>query len=384
MYLRSEFDYQIGSMKKQIILSCLLVASFILCVSGVYAQVLSSKADGTNIPNTANGFYYSLPQTVLKIDLVFEKVESIKGPLSEYATEYLGLIDFISSNKSEYNLLSADVSNFYEADPNQIFFVQFVAERDKDAKSNEFTLTDIGGLSSYNSNDTQSKSVIIDETNISYIYSDEDKSFPYYSQYNKRKKTDTIIRTINIDTVVIDRFLFKTSWVDMTSADKAKEASLQIEKLRESRYNLISGYQEVNYGTSIIYMDNQLREMETEYLELFAGKTIKTLDSRTIYYIPEKNTSSEEIFDFEDDKSVDIKIKTKGTENLPDSPLQGGNGIFYRIPVTATIEINSDNAIFFSGRFNVNQLGNVITAPLNNVQLHFDSETGNILSIIRE
>lgn len=131
-------------------------------------------------------------------------------------------------------------------------------------------------------------------------------------------------------------------------------------------------------------MDNQLREMETEYLELFAGKTIKTLDSRTIYYIPEKNTSSEEIFDFEDDKSVDIKIKTKGTENLPDSPLQGGNGIFYRIPVTATIEINSDNAIFFSGRFNVNQLGNVITAPLNNVQLHFDSETGNILSIIRE
>jgi hypothetical protein len=371
-------------MKKQIILSCLLVASFILSATTVYAQVISSRADDTNIPNTANGFYYSLPQTVLKIDLVFETVESIKGPLSDYAKEYLGLIDIISSDKSEYKLLSADVSSFYEADPNQIFFVQFADEREKDAKSNKFTLTDLGGISSYNSDDAQLESVIIDETNVSYIYSDEDKSFPYYSQYNKKKKTDTIIRTINIDTVVIDRFLFKTSWVDMTTADKAKEASLQIEKLRESRYNLISGYQEVNYGTSIIYMDNQLREMEGEYLELFTGKTIKTLDSKTIYYVPEKKTSSSEIFDFEDDKSVDIIITTNVNKNLPDSPVFSGNGIFYRIPVAATIEINSNNTTHFSGRFNVNQLGTIITAPLTNMQLQFDSETGNLLRIVRE
>ena len=371
-------------MKKQIILSCLLVASFILSATTVYAQVISSRADDTNIPNTANGFYYSLPQTVLKIDLVFEKVESIKGPLSDYAKEYLGLIDIISSDKSEYKLLSADVSSFYEADPNQIFFVQFADEREKDAKSNKFTLTDLGGISSYNSDDAQLESVIIDETNVSYIYSDEDKSFPYYSQYNKKKKTDTIIRTINIDTVVIDRFLFKTSWVDMSNNDKAKEASLQIEKLRESRYNLLSGYQEVNYGSSIIYMDNQLKKMETEYLELFMGKTIKTLDRKTIFYIPEKNTSSEKLFDFDIDKSIDIKILTQENENLPDSPVQSGNGIFYRIPVTATIEINSENTNHFLGRFNINQLGTVITAPLGNIQLQFNSETGNIFRIIRE
>ena len=349
------------------------------------AQVSVSKVDN-NYPVTSNtGFYYSLPQTVLKIDIVFEKVQQLVGPLSSYTNEYLGITDYISSNKTEYNLLNVEISSFQESDPNQLYYVQFPAERSKDAKSNIFFLSKTGSLIAYNSQAPIANATSQKVTDQTYIFNEGDDSFSYMSQYNKRKKTDTIVRTINIDTVTINRFLYRTTWVDKNESDKAKDAALQIEKIRESRYNLISGYQEVNYGSSIIYMDQQLQKMEDEYLELFVGQSIKSIESRTIYFIPNRGNKNAELLRFSDGKSVVINVDMNGQQSkVSELPATSLNSIYYRIPSSANISVTSANINYFTGRFVINQFGIVTTTPLDNSKLQFDGKTGNLINIVKE
>lgn len=349
-----------------------------------YSQITVTKIENRNINSTNSGFVYTLPQTVFKIDIVYEKCMRIRGPLSDYTDEYLGSSDYITTDKTEYNLLNASISTFQEADPTQYYHVQYPVERAKDALTTSFSLTDIGGLLAYNTDvqDTpEFTEVIKDET---IIFKQGDDAFPYMSQYNKQSKTDTIVRTINIDTITINRFLFKSSWIDKSISDKAREAALQIEMIREGRYHLISGYQEVNYGSSIAYMDKQLQDLENQYLELFLGKELKTIETQSFYYLPSKNKKAEQLMRFDDGKSVNIKLVPNSiSQNLPET-ISSNNSIYYRIPASATVTISSENRSVFTGRYPINQFGIVSSAPLVGTQLQFDPETGNLISIVRQ
>ena len=349
-----------------------------------YSQITVTKIENKNINSSQEGFIYSLPQTVFKIDIVYEKTMKIKGPLSDFTDEYLGATDYISSDAIAYNLINAGISTFQEADPDQFYHVKYPIERAKDAKTTSFSLSDIGSLLAYNTNAQnirQTVEVVNDQT---IIFKEGDDLFPYMSQYNKQKKTDTIIRTINIDTVTINRFLFKSSWIDKTVSEKAREAALQIEKIREGRYHLISGYQEVNYGSSIIYMDKQLQKLESQYLELFLGRELKTIETQSFYYLPDKNKKVDELMRFNDGKLVNIKLTSNNiSNNLPDV-ITSNNSVYYRIPASVTVTISSENKDFFSGRYLINQLGVVSSVPLEGTKLQFDAETGNLISILRE
>ncbi len=372
-------------MRKLIIRSGILLVFITTLALQSYSQITVSKVENNNIGSTISGFYYSLPQTVLKIDIAYEKLQSIKGPLSDYTNEFLGEMDYITSGKVEYNPMEVSVTSIQDPDPNQLYFVQFPAERTKDAKPNSFILSDMGGILAYNtevSDNLNTSNIRSDQT---IIFKEGETNFPYMSQYNKQKKIDTVVRTINIDTITINRFLFNTTWVDKNARDKANDAAVQIEKIRESRYNLISGYQEVNYGSSIIYMDQQLQEMENKYLELFLGKTIRTIEKRTIYFIPNKNNKSEELMKFTDGSSVVIRLVPDNTSNKisnNNGPLT--NSMYYRVPSSADITISSNNINLFTGRLVINQFGHISSAPLENTKLQFDYKSGNLINISRD
>jgi hypothetical protein len=372
-------------MKKIILHPVILTVLFTALSFAGYSQITVTKIDNKNIDASAEGFIYSLPQTVFKVDVVYEKIQELVGPLSEYTTEYLGVNSYISSNKTEYSIINASISTYYESDPNQLYYVQYPTERSKDENTTLFSLSDIGGLIAYNTNPIstqQNTEVITDQT---FIFESGDKQFPYMSQYNQQEKVDTIIRTINIDTVTINRFLFKSSWINKSIDDKAKDAALEIEKIRESRYHLISGYQEVNYGSSIVYMNNQLQKLEDQHLELFLGKKVVTVDSKTIYFKPSKVKKGDELIKFSDGSSVVIKIIPNNTSKiLPDIPPSKPNTIYYRIPTSASVTISYENEAIFNGNFVINQLGSVSTIPLVGTKLQFDKNTGSLISIFRE
>lgn len=51
---------------------------------------------------------------------------------------------------------------------------------------------------------------------------------------------------------------------------KAREAADMISRIRESRFNLITGYQETNFSRETMeYMDKNLQRMLQDYISLF-------------------------------------------------------------------------------------------------------------------
>lgn len=372
-------------MKKSNIRFIVLSFLFATLLFQGYSQITVTKIEQRNVSASNEGFIYALPQTVFKIDVVYEIINEHKGPLSKFTEEYLGAADYISSDKTEYNIVHVNVSAFQESDPGQLYYVQYPIVRAKDEKKTSFFLSDIGGLLAFNTQPQITNTIPDITTNHTFIFEEGDNKFPYMSQYNKQKKTDTIIRVINIDTVTINRFLFKSSWVDKSNDDKARDAALQIEKIRESRYNLISGYQEVNYGSSIVYMNRQMQKMEDQYLELFLGRTVKTVYNQTLYFVPVKNKKHFELIKFDDGKKITIQFEPGlNFDKLSDLTSSISNRIYYRIPASASVIVSSRNKDLFNGWFVINQFGVISTAPLNNTKLQFDANTGNLISIMRE
>ena len=80
-------------------------------------------------PGQQNGVYYSLPQTMLKLDFIVEEVKLEKGPLSDYASNYFEMEDIVEFESTEYKLLGVNMSTVSGPDPNALFFVTMSSSR---------------------------------------------------------------------------------------------------------------------------------------------------------------------------------------------------------------------------------------------------------------
>ncbi|MCF6342462.1 MAG: DUF4831 family protein [Bacteroidales bacterium] len=362
-----------------------LLVFFALCSTRSYSQFVVTRVQDLNVNTTQDGFYYSLPRTVLKIDLVIEKIQQRKGPLAEFTAKYLGATEYIDNNTVTFRLVDVLIDQLSEPDPQQIYYIQFPAERPKDAKPTGFSLTPTGTLAAFGLENTPQVIRAGSDIHQTFLISDGGEDFNYFADYNRKKVVDTVIRKITIDTVTIDRFLFKTSWVDKSPEEKANEAAMQIARIRESRFNLLTGYQEVNYGESMRYMDEQLMRMEQKYLELFLGKELRTLETQTIYFTPTKENQTQLLYHGTDGTTLEAKLTPGGTaDKLPENPLMKQDNIFYRIPEAALLEVTQNGKVFYSEKMRINQYGIVAAVPLKRTSLQFDPQTGTLIKIIRE
>lgn len=371
-------------MKKHINL-LLIVFLLFTSVHFTQGQYIVKKVTDQAVNTSQDGFFYSLPLTVLKINLVYEKIDKIKGPLADYTLNYLGTSDYINTNATSYRIIDIHVVPQANPDPTQRYYVQFPSERDKDGQPMTFSLSSIGTLLGFDEKGVPNQTAPTQNVDQTFILVEGDSDFDLKADYNRKKEQDTIVRTITIDTVNIERFIFKTNWVDKSDEDKANEAAMQIARIREGRFNLLTGYQEVNYGTSMQYMDSQLNKMEKQYLELFLGKELKSIESQDIYYKPEKGKTSETLLSLTDGSQLKIKLIPQNfVSNLPENPLEKVDNIYYRIPDQAVVEIEYKGMVYFRKQLTINQLGVVSTAPLNRTRTQFDYQTGGLKKIIRE
>ncbi len=371
-------------MKSNLFFSYFLLLSIVCIPLLAVGQFTVTKVTGQNVSAAGDGFYYSLPRTLLQVDLTVEKIEQIRGPLAEYTENYLGTNDFITSNSNSYKVLNLNIKTLYEADPNQVYYVQFPIERSKEEKVFTFQLSELGTLLAFDHEESpeEQSQPTVDQTIIVMEGSDD---FQFHPDYHRKKKTDTITRKITIDTVSIERFLFKTSWVDKSTEDKANEAALQIANIRDARFNLLTGYQEVNYGESMKYMDYQLSKMESKYLELFLGKEVKTYENHSVYYLPKKNTVDGVLLNLAGNSNVEISVTPRGnTALVPEAGSDVTNKLFYRIPEMVDIEISYNGIVLHRSSIPISQLGVVAAAPLTNTRTQFDPQTGSLTKIVRE
>ncbi len=382
--------------RKLYILFVFFIISFTL-----EAQISITAASDQTAESGSSGIFYTLPQTYLKIDITVLKTEKIPGPYHMYASKYLGLEDVISYRSENYKITNVSVSSFIRPDPKHYYFVEYGDKTSKDEVSLTVALSEAGLITGVNK--LPKKETVINKL-IKVNQITDKKSytlFRYQAENNLFKKIDTVVRKYIIDTLTIEKEFYRSSWVQKTTEQKAKDAADFINRIRENRFLLISGYQEVNYGESMKYMDKQLAKLEDEYLSLFTGVTLKSTENYSYVFLPDETTVdikntllklSEDRGVFDATASIGddvyLEITPNGlAENLSkfiDSKQDkkyGENHFYYRIPEFAGIQIKCKDKIMYEADIMINQLGLVAYGPLFNTLIEFYSETGSIKDI---
>lgn len=381
---------------KQRIRTTLFSLFLVFMACPMIAQFSVSQAAAGSKHTETPGFFYALPRTVFKINLIVEKNERIKGPYSEFAQRMLGIEDAIKQDESLYAIRDIIVSTVTEPDPKALFFVEFDERSSRDTRSLVFELLGTGVILSVDDaaasrvqNKSQTETILVNAPNQKY--------FRYFAEHSLFQRIDTIVRRITIDTTVIRRNILQSAWVDRNPEQKARAAAEMIQKIRESRFNLISGFQEVNFS-QIDYMDKQMLKLEEEYLSLFTGIEQKSLIDHVIYYIPDQETKGfQTIARFSEQNGVlesgnrgepvQLVIEPAGNTRELSKPGSLGrlnNALYYRIPDKAEVSILFKGKVFQRQRVVVNQLGSIAVAPATRTRLVFDPETGMTTSVKRD
>lgn len=374
---------------------------FLGLTSGLLPLVTSGQIFVTPVQNnTASespGFYYALPQNVIKLDFVIEKTEKIKGPYSEYAENTIGVQDFITKDETHFRVMDIVTTIEAEPDPGAWFFVEFDERGSKDARSLIFDLQDNGIILGADEAPL-AKKLTRDLTETTLVNAGNEKRFHYFAERNLYQRVDTIVRKITIDTTVIRRNILQSAWVDRNPEQKARAAADMIHKIRDSRFNLISGFQEINYGTSIVYMDTQLQQLEEEYLALFLGKEIKQLYTQAVYFVPKPDQKGSvvvagfsETLGLTEGTSKANQVELTIDNNIQETFVKSGgakgkvsNGVYYRIPQSAMLTLTYQGKVYYKERRAISQLGTIAVAPVNKTRLQFSPESGMVTTIKRE
>ncbi len=368
--------------------------------SAVFAQVNVIHVSSSTDLSGKNGLLYALPKTAIKVDVKVRKTENKKGPYAEYAAKYLDLDNVILNDYSNYEIVGVELSSFAVPDPANYYFVELSEKALKEGKSMLLSLSQSGLILGLDNSlgSSEVKEMIAKNKGSSDAYDD---LFSYFAETNLYEKTDTIIRKVVVDTAVIIKKYFEHRWIEKSSEAKALEAANMISKIRENRFNLLTGYQEVPYeGSALMYMDKELQKMEKDYLSLFTGITFEEDFSYSFTVIPNANNESGKIaiFNFSNrtgvgdpsgggGEKVYLEINKSSDTKALEGKVGGAGerqGFFYRIPERAGIKVMVNKDYVVQKVFYVNQFGVVSSLPANTTAIQFHEETGNIKTIVLE
>lgn len=370
----------------------------------VSAQMNVTRISENNMPEFREGIFYSLPRTVVNVDVLIERVENFKGPYSDYALRLLGLKNVVPANSVEYKIASIRITTGAEPDPEQYYYIGMGEKVSKNDEAVLLSLSSSGLILGKTSVLEEQKDPIKNtQDEPSTLVPDADRFgelFKYSADISVFEKVDTIIRKINLDTMTVERQFYKKTVVEKSPDQKAKEAADFISKIKENRFNLISGIQEVNYNKETLeYMDAQLKTMEKEYLKLFTGVSLSKTLSFSYKYIPVPNQINTEIpvfkfshakgiidLDEQGGKVVTVKIQRVGNTNVVSNYLSKAlkpsklQGLTYRIPELAKVTVKINESIHETQCL-INQLGVVTSLPAGKWTVQYYPGTGGLKSL---
>lgn len=350
-------------LSNRILMLVLLAFASFASVQAQFTTTFAKNAAATQ----NNGLFYSLPLTMLQLDFTILETEVVEGPLSDYASSFIETSDYVDYSGKEYKLLGVDMKLMSCADPNATFFVSFSSGRGSEKTS--FNVLPNGIIRSVGIDDVEeiAANQVIDSEKV--IYSEE----PTFIGILTNGKSQSMI---------------------------AKEVADKIEEIRKAKFNIISGYYETALDPlTLKMMYDELDAMEKEYTSLFVGKRIGKQVVKTVYVTPSKEVATQTVAKFSEEDGLSagtsgvgnpITVQTlsmNATSNistLSQSALESmshENKVFYRIPETANVKVMYDNQVLVEKREVVNQLGVLLLAPVSNMGLLFDPNTGQIVNM---
>ncbi len=363
-------------------------------IQSAFSQISSLAVDAGEIDPSSDGFFYSLPLNLVRVDVTVLKVEEYKGKFSDQASKLLGISDVINRDKTSYRIKNVELSTETMIDTLHIYYAKLPAKWN-DKYSFELSLSESGLISAY-------KQV---EKSIDANYNDGSKARAFRDLMKPVliEKVDTIIRKVSIDTTTFEEKILKRSISEKSIEQQAREIADLIYRIEDNKFSLITGYQEVNYSKeSLKFMIDNLNKMEQEYLAYFKGSKVTTEEVFTFYYTPNVNDreifrtlfrfSEQEGITGRDNRSGDpVSIssvtssgltKIKSVENKRLQLKKKAKGIIYRIPEEVNYTIHIGNKELASQNLFISQLGVLTFLPSLNLGHAEFHENGALKTII--
>jgi hypothetical protein len=320
---------------------------------------------------------YGLPRTVLTFTVEFERTIEKPGPYARYANDLLGLDNVINEANENWTIEGISVSSHDELDPSEFYVIQ----SNSLFQTNVLSLKKEGLILDLNPELLNSSGNIrlANEQDISQYSTRDLGSDEYYMV-----QSDTAYKRLSIDSSFIRVPYVVEKKKRLTTDQLAERAAKRLMEMRDGKHLILTGEATVfpQSDAAIIEMNR----LEKEYMELFAGKTIKQKVAYTYNIIPNRDNDNKQIvlFQFSDatgplgangkggtpvtleivpeQKTKDLTIiKKQNTEPTA----QVHDKLYYRVPDMVNLKVNKGPEAYLNTRKLIYQFGEVIQLPAN-------------------
>ncbi|MDD4645056.1 MAG: DUF4831 family protein [Bacteroidales bacterium] len=365
---------------------------------------------GMNVNDYA--MYYSLPRTVLDIEVVVDKKITKPGPFAAYAERFLGLSSVPTRESVDYSIVEVKVNTHPEKDPQQMYRI----ETDGNPFGSRVSLTADGLIRGINL--PVNPEVYVSQEARQHL-SERAFDFPQYTDLTLRKNTepipDTVFRLVRTDTSFLKIPVIRKEENQKSLLNQANEAADVLMKLREGRFKLLNGeyaYVEndgsrLPEGTSLDVIVKELAVMEEGYVSLFAGRTQTERETMTFTYAPNGQglTETFTLFAFSRKKGVEaaetggsdpVMLQLSRTDTNPMDQIKWADdgksakvqGLAFRIPEKIRVEVIKGKDNVFSCDILIAQYGRVDFVPARlltdqSTAVEFYPAYGSIKNIFR-
>lgn len=329
-------------MKRYVLIGILLTTSLLS-----NAQLLTEKL--ATATDTSRGIVYSLPKTILQVEVDTKCIQETPGIYFQYADRFLGMKEVIQSESIRYEITGFRLTSKTVSDPEQAYLIS----TGKKSKNVAIKLTPEGFLKSINGKSTNDEKVA-------------------------KVATRTIAKEDTKKWEVPASSIFTREMQQANSTAKMAElAANQLFSIRDTRFNLLT--QEVDKtpqdGRSYEIVLSELNRLENAYLELFKGKTTDSKQTFSYTLNPQKD-STDVLLRFSLFKGVldknnlggnpiymEIKALPVAAEALRVDKTATPRGLYYRVPGQAVVSITDGKEVLFSREVTIPQFGRVLSLP---------------------
>ena len=373
-----------------------IVLFSILCpMSMLLAQVRVTPISNQAGQSAKRGVVYALPRTVLSVDLFVTRTSYIPGPYVQFAREYLGTTDHITTSSVIYRIDRAAIRAHAEADPDQFYLVD---KEEKLAQEIWLSMSEGGlilGAESLKENYSPAE-VSAQWSRDAFTKTEPAILFSHSAAPSLKEVIDTTIRRVAIDTTFIEYVEYTSSFVQSSDREKAQDVIALLNQIEEDKYRLLVGYQETPYSRETLeYMIRSLDQLREDYLSLFKGTVLTETRKFTYRFVPDPGDAGKDVglagfsptgglSDAAGNGQLTVKITKSGATALleKDALPQGPSGFYYRIPEPVLVEVSLSGSVLASEQLMVNQMGVVRSLPSNVTRVEFHPQTGAILKLI--
>jgi hypothetical protein len=365
----------------RLLTAALFAFLIISCATEVKVPSKVNVTDAGSVQNaTVNSLVYSLPVTVIRVEIEAEKTVSKVGPFYRYSKKLLNLNNVVLEDNVEWKLKGVKVYTIGKPD----YSKRFVVSSSGPNVASMLNLTPEGVLVGVNLDKLPETEDLL-KTNVNTeTPSPEDLNFD--------------------DVPMLEKQLIKTS-----TAAMAEETANLIYKVRKRRFKILASDFPVlpPDGEAFEVSVEELNKYEKELMELFTGKKETFTVTKTFDFIPDSmSVNSSVLCRFSKQKGilgpmdltgtpVYIEVNVEKPKDLPAGYVEVEKnetleqGLFCNTPAKADVKIIDRNILLLEKEVLLGQYGQLISLPAellkrDNVRIELDPATGALKNISKE